>query len=281
MSGQKNLFERLSALDRRVLFAVMMIIQAITLMVPLGLPTVLEPMVKDAYDRIEATPTDGVIFVGFECAPGMWSEQKPPVLALMRHVISRQLKFIGETVTPDAPPLWEELMADLKPDLDANGYVYGEDYAWCGFFAGTASAVISLAQDFDGMVTADAYGTPTSQLPIFQGLETIDDFNKEYSLLLGGCGQGYYYLENMAANYGARFVFCPTGKCAVDYLLYYTGGYFKGVIGGLIGGAQYEKLIGRLGAASSQNDMISISVLTNFVFLLLGNIAHYGSRRKR
>ncbi|MFX0205219.1 MAG: hypothetical protein ACFFDT_04485 [Candidatus Hodarchaeota archaeon] len=275
---EKTFLVRLINIDRRILFFILIGLQVIILIRPLGLPVVIEPMVRSAYDTIESIPDDAIVPVVVDLDPGSWGETKPANVAVMKHLIKRNLKLVMFSIHQEAPPLVTELLDAVQPQLDQYGYEYGKDYVYVGFFSGLASAILGLAESWDEMVTADAYGTPASDLPILEGIQTIDDFYKEGTVVIGGCLTGSLWVPHWCSTHGGKLVYSPNAKCAIGLVQYYVMGHVRGIIPGIIGGAQYEALTGALGEATKQNDMISASVLICLGYLLVGNIAYFGTK---
>jgi len=277
MTEKGNIFTKLGNIDKRILYAGMILLNAITLIVPLGLPVVIDPVTKAAYDSIEAIPEGSLVLIAYDVVAGTYPEIKPGQVAVIKHIIMRKLKFVVVSVQPEAVPLVTSLMEELKTDLDEYQYKYGEDYVWLGFFSGEKSACISLATNFNEVATIDAYGNTADELPLIQGITGIDDFYTGACVFSGGETLSWW-METWGATYGAKFITTQTAKTAAGAVPYYLSGDLVGIVGGMSGGAQYENLIRRIGPASMQNDMVSLAVILNIIYLLIGNIAHYGSK---
>ncbi|MCL2497073.1 MAG: hypothetical protein FWF06_00485, partial [Symbiobacteriaceae bacterium] len=59
----------------------------------------------------------------------------------------------------------------------------------------------------------------------------------------------------------------------------YQAGMLQGMIGGMSGAAAYEKLTGRLGAATQGLDSQGLGHLVIIVLIIIGNIAYFWLKR--
>lgn len=60
-----------------------------------------------------------------------------------------------------------------------------------------------------------------------------------------------------------------------------AAGQLKGLVVGLRGGGEYEKLINKPGEATAGLDAISTTHILIFICVILGNIGYFAARRAR
>ncbi|UCH01580.1 MAG: hypothetical protein JSV20_06900, partial [Candidatus Bathyarchaeota archaeon] len=166
-----------------ILAVTFMIISGIPLLAPLLLPLPITPSVETYYESLEALPTGSTIFVVMDVGSNKVTNL---ILAdTLKHIVTRGHKFVQFSSTA-ASLAWAEIypLALIKPTLQAHNYVYGVDYAYCGFVPGYEIAMSALYNDFQSIVTADYYGTPTAQVPLLASIVDHDSF--DYAVFVAG-----------------------------------------------------------------------------------------------
>ncbi|MGB2697598.1 MAG: hypothetical protein WBD28_07045, partial [Candidatus Zixiibacteriota bacterium] len=70
-----------------------------------------------------------------------------------------------------------------------------------------------------------------------------------------------------------------TAVVAPEFYPYLQSGQLKGLLGGMKGAAEYEKLVGKIGLGRRGMDSQSVSHIVVFLFILIGNIAYFATRK--
>ena len=70
-----------------------------------------------------------------------------------------------------------------------------------------------------------------------------------------------------------------TAVSAPEYYPYYQSGQLVGLLGGLAGAAEYEKLVDVTGTATRGMDAQSLGHLAIILFIIIGNVLYFRSRR--
>ncbi len=164
--------------------------------------------------------------------------------------------------------------------IDTKGKEYGDDYVNIGFFAGAEAAMASFASDIPGLVKVDYYGTPIDQLSVMDGLMDLNDIDLFICLWSGTPGWGEY-LRQWYTPYEIPVIGGTLGINGPGAAPYVAAGQLKGLVVGLRGGAEYEKLINKPGEAISGMDAITTSHLLVIAFVIFGNIGYFASRGMR
>lgn len=264
-------------LDRRIIFVCVFLGVAIPLLFPFPLPVKVTPPVEAVYREVERVAAEkGTILVAFDYGPGSEAELQPMAKALLHHCFSRQIKVVAICLWPDAPGLAQEA---LQVAATENKMVYGVDYAYMGYKPGGASVVLNMGQELRSAFGQDAWGTPADSLAVLAGVHSLKDFGLVFDLAAGST------IDQVWIPYGQeKYRFPLTAGCtavmAPDLFPFLQSGQISGLIGGLAGAAEYEKLVGRLDSATAGMQAQSITHLVIIAFIVLGNVLYFLSRRQ-
>jgi hypothetical protein len=91
----------------------------------------------------------------------------------------------------------------------------------------------------------------------------------------------YDYIEITVRQWGVmykRFMAYVTLGMTLPGLIPYYPRYVKAYVWGTGGAAEYERLVGKLGEASTFMDSLSLAYLYVLVILILGNIGYFSTR---
>ena len=139
----------------------------------------------------------------------------------------------------------------------------------------------NMGNNFRETWPSDIHGTPLDRLPILRDVRSYDDvpFLVDVS---GGYPGIKEWVQQVVSRYpGFRLVGGTTGVSAPEYYPYYQSKQLLGLLEGLKGAAEYEKLVGYKGLATAGMDAQSTGHWTIAGFILLGNVIHYAGRRRR
>ena len=141
-----------------------------------------------------------------------------------------------------------------------------------------------MSKDLRLSFNTDYYGTPIEKLPMMDGIKNYDDFGLVIGL--SGTRMVEYWIIYGQGPYGFKYAMGCTAVTATDFYPYIQTGQSLGLIGGMKGAAEYEQLLvdhglaDELGDAARGLDSQSLCHLVVIVFILLGNIAYFGGKRR-
>ncbi len=251
----------------------MLLAVLLPLMKPIGLPIEPTRKVIGLYDTIEALPEGSVVYFATDWDPGASPEIYPMAQATLRHLFRRNMKVIAATTWPTAGPLTENVLREIgEREYDK---VYGTDYINLGFKEGREVVMVSIANDIAGVYPNDMYGKPTTSYPIMKGVKDFHDV----ALLLnisGGYPGTKEWLQQVQRRWELKMASCTTGVSEPEFVPNFQSGQLCGLVGGLAGAAEYERLIRVPGTATRGMDaqslghlaIIALIVVSNAVFLL-------------
>lgn len=231
-------------LDRRWIYFMVAVCVIIPVIVTFQVPIQVTPETKGVYDKIDSLPAGSTILLSLDYDPSSMPELYPMTLAIMDHAFARKLKIIALTLWPTGPGLGVSAFAAME---DKYHVKRGEDYAFLGFIPGSYAVVIGIGQDLKRISPTDYWGTPTSQEKIFEHLNSTRDIQYMVDLAAGATVE--IWITYGSKPYGFPMGAGVTAVSASGYYPYYGSKQITGLIGGMKGAAEYEKLAGVQGNA--------------------------------
>ncbi|HHY75648.1 MAG TPA: hypothetical protein GX500_02560 [Firmicutes bacterium] len=271
------MLEKLNNLDSRWMYLALVIVLVIPIIKPIGMSiSVNKDLTQRMYDFIDSLPPGSLIMFDLASNSSSDTEITPMIYAVMEHMYQKGHKLL-------VAGQWSSGLAFWSPKIDERareyGWVYGVDYVNIGYKAGGTSTWRAMGQDFwKGAMEVDINGTPFSELPIMQNIRKLDDKTIDCIVIFESGSPG---METWI-TYFPTIPLCK-GSVAAEIsssVRYIPTGQLKGLIPGMRGAAEYEKLVNRPGIATQLMDAQSMSHLLVVALIALGNIAYFGTKRK-
>jgi hypothetical protein len=263
-----SIFESFLKLDRRIIYSLVIMAVVFPLLFPLNLPIKVTKEVKGVYDKIESLPEGSNILIAADFDPSTQPELYPMLKAVMEHIIRKHDKLLIAVLNVNGPNLVDRAINELK--VKHPEWKSGEDYAFLGFQVGGAIVIMSMGSDISRTFPKDFYGEATSTMPIIRNFNKLKD--AKYMVMFEASS-----LADAWIAYGTQKFNIPLGAgltavMAPTYYPYLQAKQVNGIIGGLRGAAEYEKLIVEPGGATSAMDSQSVVHALIFLAILLANI---------
>jgi hypothetical protein len=285
----RRFLERLLGLDRRWIFLFVLLSVAIPIIVPIGLPVTTTESTRKAFDFIEALKPGDTILISFDYGPSSAPENDPMAEAVMRQCALRKVRFIVIALYPlGGLNLANNAVAKVVsefPDLKD-----GTDYVNLGYKDGASAVMRRMGDDIAGAFPTDQKGTPLSQLPIMKGIASLRQVQLVFTVATGIIGE--WWITQVHPQAGTPIIIGPTAVSAPKYYAFLNSGQLVGMLGGMKGAAEYEKLIRARYpemarfytsthdfTATKGMDGQTVMHLIVLLFILLGNSAFLLSRR--
>jgi hypothetical protein len=283
--------ERLLGLDRRWLFLLVFLGVATPIILPMGLPVTTTGSTRSAYEFVEALPPGSVVLLSFDYGPSSAPENDPMAEGFLRQCFVKKIPVIVCALYPlGGLTLANNSLAKVTAEFP--GLRYGVDYVNLGYKDGAAAVMRNLDKDFAGPFPADTRGTPIAQIPIMKGIHSVRDVKVVYSVATGIIGE--WWITQMHPQSGTPVIVGPTAVGAPQYYAYLNAGQLVGMVGGMKGAAEYEKLLAaghpelarfykgtRLFTATKGMDAQTVIHAVIILFILIGNLAYMTTRRKK
>ena len=265
---------KLLAIDRRIIFLLVGAGAALPLLFPLNLPVAVTPRVRAAYDAIDALPPGSKVLLSMDYEPDIMAELFPMSVAVLRHCFRKHVQVIAMTLYPAGTGLGERAISTAAK---AEGAVLNRDYAWLGYKSGFQVVMIGIGENLRGMYPVDFYGTPLDSIPVTRHVNSYAQL--QMVINLSGSSAADYWIQFAQGRYHAPLVIGCTAVMATDYYPYLSSKQLLGLIGGMKGAAEYERLIDTFGDARRGMDAQSLVHLIVVGLVIVGNAALFISKR--
>jgi hypothetical protein len=140
--------------------------------------------------------------------------------------------------------------------------------------------VKGIVSNIRKLYSTDARGTLTDKIPMMEGINQLADFDFIFTASAGYPGTVEW------VQYGADPTGVPmsTGVTSIqvnEVMPYVQSGQVKGILAGMPGAAEYEKLVGVPGIGTSGMDAQSIAHLVIVLFIIFGNVTFFIERQRQ
>lgn len=271
------MIDRLLNIDRRIIFIFVFIGVVVPLLLDFSLPVKITPSAQAVYDRIEqvAAEGEGIVLLSFSYGPSTVPEVQPMVLSILRHCFRHDLKVVAICLWPDAVGLAQQALETVSAEY---GKEYGADYAFMGYKPGGAIVIVNMGQDLHSAYPQDNWGKASSELEVTRDVHSLRDFDFVIDFAAGN-SVDHWWVPYGQEKYKFPLAAGCTAIVAPDLKPYQNSGQLVGILGGLAGAAEYEKLVGQPGTATAAMTSQSSTHLILIIFIVLGNAMYFISRR--
>lgn len=263
---------KLLNLDRRWIYLVIGIVTFLPMLFMVDMPVKITPEVRAVFDKIESLPKGTVIMVPMEYSPDTMAELEPMAKAVLRHCFSRGLKVLSTALLIQGVLLIEQ---DLRTVASEYGKVYGKDYVFLGYKPNPDNVILNMGEDFRLSFPQDYYGNNLDDLPMMSGIKNYSNVSCIVNINATSGVDSWINYAN--GRYGAQLALGVTAVIATDYYAFLQSGQIFGLIGGLKGAAEYERLIGKKGVANRAMTSVSVAHVFIILFIIIGNVAFFAA----
>ena len=273
-----SVLDRVSRLDRRVIFLAVALAVILPMFFPLRLPVEVTAPVRQLYDVIEGLPERSVVLISIDYDPSGSPELQPATLSIMRQCFRRDLRVVVLGLWAPGVPLGMRALEEVAVQEFAKEY--GVDFVNFGYRPGGAVFLVNLGRDVHDVCRQDVYGTAVEEIPMMDDIRAANDIGLVISMSMGvpGSDQWIWYYH---ARYRGNLATAQTAIGAPRYYQYLQTGQLVGLIGGMKGSAEYERLVERHGLATVGMDSQSTAHLLIIAFVILGNIIFWMEKRRK
>ena len=239
-------YEKIMSLDKKVLYVIMFVVVMIPLLARWTYNPAVMPEVKDIYDEIEGIytynqshpDTPQGILLSFDYSPSTNAELDPMTMSVLRHAFMRRIPVITWAAFPDSIDLAKNITTFIAKEY---GAVYGKDFVFMGYPYPMTAAVIAFGSDVRNFLVKDFYGNLSTALPL---LNKIYNY-KSIGLIVTVSGTSYprFWVTYANTLYGKKIATGTTAVSAAEFYPFLQTDQMIGMMGGLRGAAEYEKLV--------------------------------------
>lgn len=272
----RDFFDKMAKIDRRIVFLVVAIAAIIPILSKAILPLHPTPDVKMAFNSINSLSPGSAVLISIDYDAASMPELQPMLHAILRHCFMKDLKVILMGHWPLGLPL-----GPIALDEEAKRFnkKYGKDYVFLGYRPGMAAVMINMGRDIRSVFAVDYFGTPLDSLPMMCNIKNYSDIAILVGLEAGATGDAW--VQFAQARYNQKIILGGTAVVAPDLYPYLQAGQIVGLIGGMRGAADYEKLVNTVGPATIGMTAQTVIHIVILAFILLGNIGYFIIKRRR
>jgi hypothetical protein len=269
-------WQRASNLDRKIYYALLILVISWPIIKPWGLPIKINKETQGFHDAIDAVPKGGIVAVAVDYRTDCIVELSPMMVCLTNHAFQRGLRLIFWAGVEEGANLCNSI---LPPIAERHKKVYGVDWISLGYKPGNEATMKKMVDDFwEGSAYTDAAGKQLDNFEIMKGFKSV----KQANLLVNICGVtpgATRYIQMITIPTGMPMVVGLTSVDAAAMMPYFASGQFKGLLSGLRGAAEYELLIGLPGPAVMGMDAQSASHILVILLIIFGNLGYLMTRK--
>lgn len=269
--------DRLLQIDRRWIFLCIFLAVLVPFLMGLRFkPGAPGPASKDLFAYVEKLPARSVIVMSFDYGPAAMPELQPMAVALLHQAFKRDLRVLAVTINPQGFLMAEQAFAKTAPEAGAR---YGEDYVNLGYKPGGSAVIQRMGTSIAAVYPKDVKGTSIEGMKVMDGVHDLKEVALAIDFASGSSVMPWIAFAH--ERFKTPMAVGITAVMATDYYPYYQTKQLVGLLNGLRGAEEYEYLVGKpdFGALGMASQSIAHGVI--ILFVILGNIGYFASRRRR
>ncbi|MBI2845872.1 MAG: zinc ribbon domain-containing protein [Chloroflexi bacterium] len=240
--------------------------------------TSISPGARSFYDALNALPAGSKVLIAHDYDPTVAAEMLPQARAILRHLGAQGAKVLSVSLTPQGPALAQQALQDT---LAVEGYSYGVDYLNLGYVAGGEAGLRALARGSFFALSRDYLeGKGFAWYAISQGFSSLQ--NVDLIVVLAGSQDNLrLWVEQIQTPFQKRMVAGVSAQADPAARPYLRSRQIVGLLSGLVGAAEYERITGLPGRASLGVAAQSWGQAALVLLIILGNFAYFLGRKPR
>jgi len=273
---QEKFLQKILTLDRRWIFLMVLVIALVFYKITIPMPVKVTRQTQSFYDAIEGLKAGEIVHITADYTLDVIPELYPMHKALVRRLMEKDVKIIVSSLWVDGGILADRVFNETAAELKKEGIIktYGVDYVNLGYKSGGDVVMTHLGTSFAETYPADARGTPVSQIPLMKRVENFKDIALMVNFSVGNPGIRQW-LQQVQRRYNVKMLCGATGIMSPDLYSFYQSGQIKGFLAGLVGAAEYEKLLERPGKATTGMTVQSFEHLFVVLLIIVANVAFF------
>jgi hypothetical protein len=274
-----SIWQRLQNIDRRVIYGLLIAIILIPLFLKdLPMPIIPDPTAQqfhDVVEKIAAESPDKLVIIDGEWSPSTRGENRWQSEAIINHLMQKHLRFALLSFDPQNPQMTEQIVRTLAVKYH---YTYGVDYVNWGYrpFNSFEATLMGLVNNIPGTIKKDSRGANVASLPVMHNVRNIKDVSAIVEITPSGTVASWIGLV-AGANH-TPILYAPTAIMAPSAYPYLDSGQIAGLLTGVKGAGDYEKLTGAKSFGTRATGALSFVYGLIIVLVILGNLGYHLGR---
>lgn len=272
-----SIWSKFEAIDRRWIYLLVALSVIIPFILPVKFPVYITPETRQLFEAVDSLPENSVVLLTFDYYPSTIAETEPMSRVALHHLFQKNIRVVTMTTVPlGGPSMAEQVTRELAAQY---GKVYGIDYVNLGYKANYVAVLKGLGSSIEAIYPTDNTGTPLKELPLMNDVKNYDDMAFIYVVSDNGIVD--YWISIVNALYGIPVGCGVTAVMAPKFYAFVSAGQMTGLLGGMKGAAEYEKLLDRPARATSGMDAQSLLHLLIIALVIAGNVGYFVNRHQR
>lgn len=239
-----SLLERLNTLDRRWIFLAMALAVAAPILLQIGSDETPSPPSEALFNFIESLPEGSKILIPMDFDPNSSAELGPMAFAFTRHCCLKHHKIYYLTLWGTGLPMIDMTIKTVIESEFGTGdrpYRYGQDYMNLGYLAGEYVAIAQLTSDIRKTRPQDVRGTSLDEVPMMQGVQSIQDMQLIVNAS-GGFPGAKEWVQYAGTPHNIPIAAGCTGVQSTQMFPYFPD-QLLGLVAGIRGANEYESML--------------------------------------
>ena len=295
----KNFLIKFGDIDRRWVFLLI----GLSVLIPLLKPELIQMPIKTTkntqivFDSISKLKENDKVLISFEYGASTKPEIHPMAIALLNQLFSKGIKVYMMSLWPEGVIMARDVLSHVDESKVFN-LIDGENYVMFDYKVGGEIVIKNIASDFRGVYMQDINKKSINDIPMMEGINSVEDFDFVFDLSAGVPGNAEWVQyacdpKNIPLSSGC------TSIMVTDAIPYVESGQLKGILAGMPGAAEYENLVYNFmknetdnkfilnydniypGKAISRMSAQSLAHVIMVLFIVFGNIAYYLKRKRK
>jgi hypothetical protein len=207
--------------------------------------------------------------------PGAKPELVPMTKTAFRHLLGKDCKVVVTVLWNAGPGLVEATLNEVAAEFP--GKAYGVDWVNLGYKAGDDAVMVLMGQGIKNAFPRDYRGKVTADIPIMKNVRDYSSFPLLVNISAGFPGTKEW-VQQVQSRFHLPMVSGCTAVSAPEYYPYLQSGQLLGLLGGMAGAAEYEKVRSEKGLATKGMDAQSLAHIFVAFCIVLGNVVQRAKR---
>lgn len=294
----RNFLIKLGTIDRKFIFVLIALAVLIPLLYPnlIELPIKVDKNTKIVFNSISELKSGDKVLLSFAYGASTKPEVHPMAIALLKHLFAKDIKVYIVSLWPESPIMANQAIKEII-DTKLFNLEEGVDYALFDYKTGGFIVIKGIAENFREVYKQDHNGNLIEDLTIMDDIYSVSDFDFVFDFSAGVPGNAEWVQYACDPKKIPLSSGC-TSIMVTDAIPYVESGQLKGILAGMPGAAEYEKMVYDLlqeqlnknsnlnkdavltkGKALARMSAQSVSHLLMVIFIVLGNVSYYFSRK--
>jgi len=267
----------MESLDRRWIFLGMGLLVLLPLLFPLSLPLFVSPRARAFHDEIARLPDGATVLMPCDYDPASIPEMVPMTRTALRQLFQKHCKVVVVCLWNGGAGLVDNVVRSVADEQHQRD---GVDFVNLGFKEGREAVMVVMGQGVANAFPRDYRGRDTRSLPIMQRVRNYSSFALLVSISAGYPGTKEW-VQQVQGRFHLPMVAGCTAVSAPEFYPYLQSGQLRGLLGGMAGAAEYEKLRNEKGTATRGMDAQSLAHVFVALCIVAGNAVQWSRRRRR